>query len=74
MQYASMKMRDPETAGVARPVMIVGEAIDTDKEEDKEVETEHAPKAEAAGKEGGRVGNMPDPTTLQYCYTEIRKI
>ena len=74
MQCASRKRRDPETPGV------ITEAADMDEEEAKEVkeakevETEHAPKAEAEVDEGGRVEKPVVHTTLQNCYKESEKI
>ena len=74
-QYVSRKRRDPGMPSVTRPVTIAAKAANGDMgeaKEAKEVETDHAPKADV--EEGGRAGKPPVPTTLQHCYKDIRKI
>ena len=74
MQYILRKRRDQGISGVAPPVTIAAEAADRDVGETEEVETDHAPKAEAEVEEGGRVGKLPVPTTLQIHQKKIRKL
>ena len=60
---------------VTRPVTIAAKAANGDMgeaKEAKEVETDHAPKADV--EEGGRAGKPPVPTTLQISRKKIRRL
>ena len=63
--------------GDARPVTIAAGATDGDvgeAKEAKEVETDHAPKAEAGVEEGGRLREPHTPTTRRISRKNIRKL